>query len=299
MELRHLRYFVAVAEAGGVSRAAARLGIQQPPLGQQIRALEQELGLDLFDRAPKRIVLNAAGDVFLEDARRILSEVDTMVEHVRRFARGEQGRVAVGFTSSASLHRLTPKLIRAFRQAYPQAEIDVEERETFELILGLQQRRIDAAFLHISAQGFPDLQDHVLDQEGLVAAIPAEHPLAASPGEPLPLAALSGQRMVVYRRTDGPGIFEGVSAGLAAAGVVPIVVDEVQRLVAALNLVAAGRGVSLVPASMQVLHPDAIVYRPLADGALPPLPLYLIHRKEIDLTLVRNFIDVAVSFNLA
>ncbi|MGC1305532.1 MAG: LysR substrate-binding domain-containing protein [Caulobacteraceae bacterium] len=299
IDLRRLRYFVTVAEAGGLTRAAERLGMQQPPLGQQIRALEDDLGVRLFDRAPKRISLNAAGQVFLEDARRLLAAAEEAVEHVRRFDRGERGHVAVGFTSSASLHRLTPLLIRTFREAYPEVEMDVEERETYELILALQQKRIDAAFLHVGAGGFPDLEHRVLDREGLVAAIPADHPLAGEPASPMPLSAFHGQRLVVYRRHDGPGIFESVNAGFAAAGVLPVVVDEVQRLIAALNLVAAGRGMTLVPASMQVLHPAAIVYRPLAPEALAPLPLYLLHRRGVDLQLVRNFIDVAARFEQA
>ncbi len=140
MELRHLRYFVAVAEEGSVTKAAERLGIQQPPLGQQIRALEQELGVALFDRAAKRISLNATGKVFLTEALDLLARANGAVDHVRRFDRGERGRLDVGFTSSASLHRWTPKMLRAFRDAYPLAEITVEERETYELILALRQK---------------------------------------------------------------------------------------------------------------------------------------------------------------
>ena len=102
MELRHLRYFAAVAQEGSLTKAAARLGIQQPPLGQQVRSLEAELGVQLFDRAAKRITLNASGKVFLQSALRLLAEADEMVEHVRRFDKGERGRLIVGFTSSAS-----------------------------------------------------------------------------------------------------------------------------------------------------------------------------------------------------
>lgn len=289
MELRHLRYFVAVAEEGSVTKAAERLGIQQPPLGQQIRALEGELGVALFDRGPKRIALNAAGREFLADALKVLALADEAVERVRRFDRGERGKLAVGITSSASFHRWTPKMLRAFRQAYPLAEIEVEERETYELILALQQKRIDAAFLHISAEEFPDLTSTVLTQDAVVVAMPADHPLARTT-KPVTLAMLAGQDFVVYRRPDGPGIFAGLAKALAAAKVEYRIVDEVYRLVAALNLVAAGRGLSLVPSTIQVLHRDSVVYRPLAAGALPPLQFYLAHRKVSDLELVRNFI---------
>lgn len=295
MELRHLRYFVAVAEAGGVTRAAAQLGIQQPPLGQQIRALEHELGVDLFDRAPKRITINAAGRIFLDDARRILADVSTMVTHVRRFARGEQGRLTVGFTSSASLHRSIPRLLRTFRALYPTVEIDVEERETYELILAVEERRIDAAFVRIGVEGFSALNGHVLDREPMVAAIPVEHELAKSPGKSFSLKNLVGQPFVVYRRPDGPGIFELVSAALEKAGATPVFVDEVHRIVAALNLVAAGRGITIVPASMKVLHPDAIVYRPLSQREIAPVALNFIHRRDAELKLVCNLVDAAVA----
>ncbi len=295
MELRHLRYFVAVAEAGGVTKAAAQLGIQQPPLGQQIRALEHELGVDLFDRAPKRITLNAAGKVFLEDARRILAEVSTMVAHVRRFARGEQGRLAVGFTSSASLHRLIPQLLRKFRDTYPSVEIDVEERETYELIVALEERRIDAAFLRIGVESFSNLEGHLLDLEPMVAAIPSDHRFAASPHKSLSLKNFAGEAFVVYRRPDGPGIFDGVFAALEKAHVTPKVVDEVHRIVAALNLVAAGRGMTIVPASMRFIHPEAIVYRPIAKREISPISLYFIHRRDAELQLIRNLVTTAVA----
>lgn len=292
MELRHLRYFVAVAEQGSVTKAAERLGIQQPPLGQQIRALEAELGVALFERAPKRIALNAAGKEFLGGALKVLALADEAVDHVRRFDRGDRGRVSVGLTSSASLHHWTPKMLRAFRQAYPHAEIEVEERETYELVLALQQKRIDAAFLHISAERFPGLASTVLTEDALVVAVPLDHPLARAPTKPVTLAMLAGQDFVVYRRPDGPGIFAGIETSLASAGITFRVVDQVYRLIAALNLVAAGRGLSLVPSSIQVLHRESVVYRPLAADALPPLPLYLAHRQVSNLELVRRFIDL-------
>ena len=292
MELRHLRYFVAVAETGSVTRAAERLGMQQPPLGQQIRLLETELGVSLFDRLPKRIVLNGAGKLFLDDARAILRSVDEAVDHVRRFHRGEQGRLALGFTSSTSLHGVAPRLIRAFREAYPLVKIDVEETETFGLILALQQKRIDAALIHIEPIRFPELTAFVLANEQFTLAIPRDHPLAR-PNEVPTLDSLEGQNLVVYRRPDGPGIFDVITAALHGGGVTPVIVDEVRRMVAALNLVAAGRGLSVVPESMRMLHAGEIVYRPLTRRMLPTLPLFLVHRRNVDVTLVENFIAVA------
>ena len=293
MELRHLRYFLAVAEAGSLTKAADKLRMQQPPLGQQIKALEAELGVELFDRRPKRLVLNAAGQVFLEGARRTLASAEDTMEHVRRFATGERGLLRVGYTSSASFHRLTPSLVRAFHAAYPQAQVDVEESETYALILGLQQKRIDCAVLRISAERFPGLASHVLDEEEMVAAIPADHPLAVL-NTPLRLADIAAHDVVSYQRTDGPGIFNGVIAQFEAAGLLPTIVVQVPRLVAALNLVAAGRGITFVPATMGILHQDAIAYRPLARGVLTALPLCIAYRQDTRLHLVQRFLDVAL-----
>jgi DNA-binding transcriptional LysR family regulator len=298
MELRHLRYFVAVAEEGSLTRAAAKLRIQQPPLGAQIRALEEELQVRLFDRSPKHIALNANGRMFLDGARRVLAEAAHAVEVVRRFERGEQGKLTVGFTSSASLHHMTPRLIRDFRQAYPLVEIDVTERETFELVLALRNWRIDAAFIHIPAGQYPELAHHIVVEEHLVAAIPIDHPYAAEDG-PMTLAQFTGQNLVVYRRPDGPGIFHAVMLAMDAAGCRPIIVDEVPRIIAALNLVAAGRGLSVVPATLAMLHREAVRYRPIDTATLPAMPLYMLYRRDIELDLVRKFVQSAIASSSA
>ena len=292
MELRHLRYFIAVAEDGSVTRAARRLNMEQPPLSQQIRKLETELGVRLFDRVAKRVVLNAAGRQFLEDARHTLDAAAAAIERVRRFDRGEQGHIACGFTSSASLHHLAPKLIRAFRHAYPLATFEVEERETFELLSGVDQRRLDMAFVRTVGSDLPALDNLVLHEEMIVAALPSDHRLARS-ASPVSLSSLMREPMVLYRRPDGFGIFEVLMAALRRGGFEPQVTEQVPRIITAINLVAAGQGISLVPESMRALHNGSVVYRKLVAGALPPMPLTLVFRRDNPSALVRNFIDVA------
>src|SRR5687767_14267246 len=147
MELRHLRYFIAVAEEKHVTRAAERLGMQQPPLSQQIRALERELDVQLFRRLPRGVELTDAGRALLTDARAILQQIEHAFATTKRTARGELGRLAVGFTSSAPFHPFVPRVIRAYREAVPQVALTLEEGGTSELIEDLRQERIDAAFI--------------------------------------------------------------------------------------------------------------------------------------------------------
>src|SRR5215210_9222452 len=146
MELRHLRYFIAVAEEGHITRAAERLGIQQPPLSQQIRALEAELQVQLFRRKPRGVELTQAGQVLFAEAKAVLQQVEHAVAAARRTANGEAGRIGLGFTSSASFHPFVPRAIRSYREAHPLVALTLEENGTGELVDALAQERLDAAF---------------------------------------------------------------------------------------------------------------------------------------------------------
>src|SRR6185436_10301203 len=177
MELRHLRYFIAVAEEQHITRAAERLGMQQPPLSQQIRALEHELDVQLFRRRPRGVELTDAGSALLTEARAILSQIDQAFATTKRTARGAQGKIAVGFTSSAPFHPFVPRVIRAYRDTYPLVSLSLEEGGTTDLIDDLRNERIDAAFIRSMVSNQEGLVVNLLLQESMVLALPAAHAL--------------------------------------------------------------------------------------------------------------------------
>jgi len=291
MELRHLRYFIAVAEERHVTRAAERLGMQQPPLSQQIRALERELDVQLFRRLPRGVALTDAGSALLADARAILSHIDHAFATTRRTARGEQGQVAVGFTSSAPFHPFVPRVIRAYRDAFPLVALTLEEAGTTELIDDLRNERIDAAFIRTAIANPEGLVVSTLLREAMVVALPRRHRLAG-PGGALPLRALAGETFIVYRRRNGPGLYDAILSACNAAGFSPRVGQEAPRIVSTLNLVAAGLGISLVPGSLQRMRMDGVVFRRLSGAAQPKAPLYLAARRGETSAAVRKFLEL-------
>ncbi|HEX9464248.1 MAG TPA: LysR family transcriptional regulator [Alphaproteobacteria bacterium] len=292
MELRHLRYFVAVAEEGHITRAAERLGLQQPPLSQQIRALESELDVQLFRRKPRGVELTEAGRALLDDARAVLSQVEHAVATARRTARGEQGRIAVGFTSSASFHPLVVRAIRSYRDAYPLVSLALEEGGTAELVDALRQDQLDAAFIRTPVGDASALTVMPLLEEEMVAALPTGHALVRRKRTTaLPLSGLSAETFILYRRRLGPGLYDAIIAACHRAGFSPRVGQEAPRMFSTLNLVAAGLGVSIIPASMQALHMDGVVYRRLS-GAPVKAPLRLACRRGETAPAVRRFVEL-------
>lgn len=277
MELRHLRYFVTVAETGHMTRAAARLGLQQPPLSQQIRALEDRLGVRLLRRHPKGVELTAEGQLFLVDARRLLADAEALVARMARVARGELGRLAIGFTSSAATHAFTPQALREWRRLYPDVTLDLSEANAAELTESLAAGRLHAAFVRVPVDHPHGVTMHTLLREPVALALPLDHPLAADT-TPLPLQALHGQPLILVRRPGAPGLYANLLALCARHGVVPQVVAEVERMLSNLNLVAAGVGLSVVPDSMRGTHAHAVCYRALAAAQELEAPLTLLVR---------------------
>jgi DNA-binding transcriptional LysR family regulator len=293
MELRHLRYFVAVAEEKHMTRAAERLGIQQPPLSMQIRALEQELEVQLFRRKPRGVELTDAGVEFLNRAKSILSEVDRAFATTRRTARGEQGRVVVGFTSSAPFHPFVPRVIRAFREMSPLVSLVLEESGSSELVQGLHNEQIDAAFIRSPVADVVDLTVRPLLEEEMLVALPTGHALAPqADARALPLAALANETFILYKRPGAPGLYDTIITACRNAGFSPRVGQEAPRIISTLNLVAAGLGVSIVPASLRRLQMDGVTCRKLTDTTLLKAPLILACRSGANSAAVERFIDL-------
>lgn len=292
MELRHLRYFIAVAEEQHITRAAERLGMQQPPLSQQIRALERELDVQLFRRRPRGVELTDAGSALLADARAILSQIDQAFATTKRTARGAQGKIAVGFTSSAPFHPFVPRVIRAYRDTYPLVSLSLEEGGTTDLIDDVRNERIDAAFIRTMVSNQEGLVVNLLLQESMVLALPHAHALArrASLNKALPMKALAGETFVVYRRHNGPGLYDAILAACTAAGFSPRIGQEAPRIVSTLNLVAAGLGISIVPESLQRMRMDGVVFRRVTGAVQPKAALYLASRRGETSATVRNFL---------
>ena len=289
MELRHLRYFLAVAEELNFTRAARRLHIAQPPLTQQIKALEAELGVTLIDRSTYHIRLTQAGKVFAAEITRILGDVRNAVLIAKRAARSVTGQVRVGLTESASFNPLVTASFRRFRSALPDVEVSLEERPSTDLAVALREGRIDVAFVRPPLKSVDGLTLHVLQEEDMLAAVPNSHPLAKR--KRIDLWELRNEPFILYPRAVRPGLADAVVAACEAAGFKPRVEQYAPQLAATINLVAASLGVSIVPQSMQGLQPSALAYIPLR-GRPVRARLSLAHRaKEVD-PAVLKFIEV-------
>ncbi|MEA2909812.1 MAG: hypothetical protein QOJ15_1893 [Bradyrhizobium sp.] len=287
MDLRHLRYFVIVAEVGHITGAAERLGIQQPPLSRLIKTMERELDVLLFRRKARGVELTDAGRTFHDKARAILAEFDDAFEVTRRTARGEQGRIRIGVTPTGPFHPLVPRVIRAFREANPLISLTLEEHLSADIVDLLRHGRLDAAFVWTPpAEGL--LVHRLLDDE-LVVALPSGHQLARR-DTPVSIGALADETFIVYGRRDGFGLFAATLVACRAAGFNPRFGHEAPRLASALTLAAAGLGIFFVPSSIQRVHMDGVNYRRLKGPNQPNSTLYLASRRGDSSAVVQRFV---------
>lgn len=288
VELRHLRYFVAVAEELHFGRAARRLGIAQPPLSQQIRQLEREVGVELFLRARRRVALTEAGRVFLREARDLLQRAAAAITAAQRAARGETGTLAVGIVPSAT-YGPGPRIFRAFRARHPDVALTLTVMSTGAQVGALRAGHLDVGLAR-PPFGDETLVAEPLREEPVVAALPAGHPLAAR--RALPLRTLRGEPFVLFPRDRRPGWYDLVLGLCRDAGFHPVVAAEAPELATAMALVASGMGVTLVPASVQDLRRTGVAYRPLGPPA-PRTTLLALRRPDDPLPVVERFLAVA------
>lgn len=291
MELRHLRYFVQVAEDLHFARAAQHLGISQPPLSQQIRALEEELGVRLFERTSRNVALTPAGERFLGEARATLAHADHAVRIARRAAAGEIGELAIGFNASAPFIPRIARAIHDFRQTYPDIQLSLSEKGGPEQIEAVAARTLDVGFLRRSQR--PQLPLAVaavsLVTERLFVAMRPDHRFARRDG--IQFGDLEGEPMLVYAQNRSGGFTHEFMAMLRDAGITPQVALTVGEISTMFGLAAAGLGIIVLAESLCALQSANLIYRPLLDP-LAVTGMWLIHHDEATLAC-RNFLAIA------
>lgn len=290
MELRHLKYFVAVAEELNFSRAAIRLRVAQPALSKQIRDLERELEVRLLERSSHHVAMTAAGEVFLDRSRRILAESEEAVAAARRAHRGETGTLAIGFIGSIS-HAILPKVLQAYRQKYPEVELNLNELGPAEQVDALLKRTLDVGFLGMAqARKIPDLQVEILAEEQLMAALPSGHGMAGM--KEIQLKALKKERFILTSRRNAPLFNEWLIELCHKAGFAPEIIREVDRAPTVLNYIAAGEGVSVFPAEIAKSASPGVRFVPL-NRNLPKYRYCMAWRNDGNDGALAQFVELA------
>lgn len=286
IELRHLRSYVAVAEERHFRRAAERLHMSQPPLSQQIKTLEEALGVELLIRNRRGVEVTVAGEAFLEQARVVLAAMDQAVGVARRADQGELGQLSIGFVGSAMYGRV-PDVLRRFRTGHLGVHLTLRELGTAAQVDALVHGDIDVGFLRppVSAEGIEI--EHFAD-EPVVVVLPQDHHLVGMPS--LTLVHLRRERFVQLSAAAAPGQHEAIHRALAAEGAAPLVVQEAEEMQTVVGLVASGLGVSLVPASVRALDRHDVVYRDIV-GPAPRVELAFAYRKRDASPVVASFLD--------
>ncbi|KGJ13779.1 LysR family transcriptional regulator [Paracoccus sanguinis] len=289
MDLRQLRYFVAVARERNFTRAAEQLHIAQPPLSRQIQLLEEELGVELLSRSARPVRMTEAGRLFYEQALQILGRVEQMAESTRRVGRNQNRVLSIGFVPS-TLYGGLPGLVRKLRSRAPTLDIQLLEMLSTQQIAALKEGRIDIGFGRLR-HADPGVASTTLREERLTVALPRAWPLSDT-SAPIPLKALGGQKLIIYPSEPRPSYADFVLTLLREAEVGPIEVQEVREIQTALGLVAAEAGVCIIPMSARQMRSD-VVFRPVADPQATS-PVILSHRagdESATLDMVREIID--------
>lgn len=288
--VRYLRYFIAIAEELHFGRAASRLHITQPALSKQIHRLEAKLGVKLLHRTKRHVSLTTAGMAFLPEARKALQQIDIAVQTAQDAANGYSGRCAIAFTASA-LHTVLPSILKVFRQRFPQIQLILREQCTLDQVSALHNETVDVGFLHPPIDA-PLLDSMALPGEELVVVLPQGHALASQ--AQLHLSAIARESFILHPRFEGPGLYDQIVERCRKAGFEPHIAHEELKHQTRIGLVAAGMGITFVPASLQATAMSGVIYRSIIESA-PTLDLVAAWRKSDLSPSLHNFLDITAS----
>jgi DNA-binding transcriptional LysR family regulator len=287
MELRHLRYFIAVAEQENVSRAALKLHVSQPGISRQIHDLEEEIGVQLFERSPKALKLTEAGWKFLDEARAVLQRADDAVKSARAVASGADGELHVGYAPSLTI-QILPRALRAFQEKFPRTRVSLHDLSTEEMLSGLREGKLHVALaIQPPRRMLRGLQFRELARYPICAALAPRHPLAKS--KTLSLAQLSGEPLIAYSRNEYPEYHE-LMEELFAGGRMPRIAEEHDGVISIIAAVESGQGFALVPRCVESMAGPRVKLIPL-DPA--PAPLTVGATWKGDTEAVKLFIAAA------
>lgn len=286
-ELRHLRYFTVLVEEHNFERAAARLGIAQPGLSQQILNLEAIIGVPLLDRTRRSVRLTASGQLLFEDAKKLLAQADVTLATLKRVGRGETGRISIGYVASAAHCGVLIESINAFRDTYPDVELQLVEMEMLQQLKELSNGTLDFSYIRPPAPVPPSIATRVILQEPLVVALPEKHPLAAR--KHIPLTALANDIFITPRQSPEVGFHRNTILACSEAGFRPVVSPTGRDFLTIASMVAVGLGIALVPKSLDCLRLPGVRYIPILDNQTIS-ELAVAYRKTEASPAVRAFI---------
>ncbi|MCC5635852.1 LysR family transcriptional regulator [Nostoc sp. CHAB 5844] len=287
MELRHLRYFVTLAEELHFGKAAEKLQIAQPPLSQQIRQLEAELGFELFHRTKRNVQLTQAGQVFLSEVQQILQQLQQAIQIGQQTSRGEVGKLVVGFVSS-SAYNILPDILKEYRNRVPGVSLELHELTTDQQLDWLREGRMDVGFIR------PPVDDHkfsweTIFQESLMVALPETHELANQ--SHISLTSLANEAFISFPRKLAPGVYDLIISLCQQSGFSPNVVQEAIQMQTIISIVAAEIGVAVVPASLQNLQRTGVIYKHIEEHT-PKVAIAMIWRSSETSPTVQKFLEI-------
>jgi DNA-binding transcriptional LysR family regulator len=287
VEIRHLRYFLAIAEELNFSRAAEKLRIAQPPLSQQIKQLEHELGVQLIERETRPVRLTEAGKFFREQSQTLVSRFDELIQQMQKMGRGETGTLAIAFVASATFEVL-PVVLREFQKCFPDVQLDLFEMNTSEQKVALLERRINLGFVR------PDLKDDAivvekLLEESIVLAVPSGHKY--SNRQSINITDIAKDPLICFPCLPEPSFGSFILGVCRAHGFEPIVVQHAGELQTALSLVAGGMGIALLPNSIRKIEREGVVYLPLNEP-VPKTTLSVAFRTDDTSPTLKSFLEI-------